>query len=388
MAISEWIQALQDVAWPGFLQPHVEVLLLWITWAVDYIDLDYLEYLLWLLLPFFILFIFPIFLVLFIYGCVIFVHIYGHRHQIREAYHTSYWEGARVAIASFWDGVGNVWHGYELKGIENVPDEGSALFIYYHGCLPLDVYYLISKLVIHKNRSLHCVGDKFIFKIPGWRPLCKLFSITAGTVEECTEELKEGNLLCIAPGGVREALFSDPNVYDILWGKRLGFAKVIIGSKTPVIPMFTENCRESFRTPEWGRSFFRWIYEKTKIPLCPIYGGFPVKMITHLGKPIYFDFDTVTPEEVRKTVKREIRSMIKEHQRLPGSVWQGIAQRWSAPSKKKTDEPEQAVSIELLQRNGAGATSPTSDSEEVVVLRRERSGIDDDDAEVDELGGI
>ncbi|KAK6058133.1 hypothetical protein COOONC_04301 [Cooperia oncophora] len=32
-----------DVAWPEFLQPHVEVLLLWITWAVDYVDLDYLE---------------------------------------------------------------------------------------------------------------------------------------------------------------------------------------------------------------------------------------------------------------------------------------------------------------------------------------------------------
>ncbi|PIO54466.1 hypothetical protein TELCIR_24171, partial [Teladorsagia circumcincta] len=56
---------------------------------------------------------------------------------------------------------------YELDGIENVPDDGSALFIYYHGCLPLDVYYLIAKLVLHKNRSLHCVGDKFIFKIPG-----------------------------------------------------------------------------------------------------------------------------------------------------------------------------------------------------------------------------
>ncbi|ETN79516.1 hypothetical protein NECAME_02635 [Necator americanus] len=43
MAISDLIQAIQDVAWPEFLQPHVEVLLLWITWAVDYIDLDYLE---------------------------------------------------------------------------------------------------------------------------------------------------------------------------------------------------------------------------------------------------------------------------------------------------------------------------------------------------------
>lgn len=62
--------------------------------------------------------------------------------------------------------------------------------------------------------------------------------------------------------------------------------------------MFTTNTRESFRTPEWGRSFFRWLYEKTKMPLCPIYGGFPVKMVTHLGKPIHFNYDTVTPEEV------------------------------------------------------------------------------------------
>lgn len=51
--------------------------------------------------------------------------------------------------------------------------------------------------------------------------------------------------------------------------------------------------------------------------------------------------------QVRKTVKREIRSMIKEHQRLPGSVWQGIAQRWSS---KKSEEPEQAVSIVSLDR--------------------------------------
>uniref|UniRef100_A0A1I7WMV8 ShKT domain-containing protein n=1 Tax=Heterorhabditis bacteriophora TaxID=37862 RepID=A0A1I7WMV8_HETBA len=264
------------------------------------------EYLLWLFLPIIIMFVLPVFLVLFIYGCVIFLHIYGLRHQIREAYHTSYWNGARIAITSFWDAVGYVWHGYELRGIENVPDEGSALFIYYHGCLPLDVYYLIAKLILHKNRSLHCVGDKFIFKIPG----------------------------------VREALFSDPNVYDIMWGKRLGFARVVIGSRTPVIPMFTENCRESFRTPEWGRSFFRWIYEKTKIPLCPIYGGFPVKMITYLGKPMTFDFDSITPEEVRRQIKREVRSLIREHQRLPGSILRGIAQRFHSRREESQNVEE------------------------------------------------
>lgn len=43
MGIANIIEWAQGIAWPEFLQPHAEVLLLWITWAVDYIDLDYLE---------------------------------------------------------------------------------------------------------------------------------------------------------------------------------------------------------------------------------------------------------------------------------------------------------------------------------------------------------
>ncbi|CAJ0571738.1 unnamed protein product, partial [Mesorhabditis spiculigera] len=384
------------MAWPEWIRPHVEVLLLWITWAVDHIDLDYLEYLLWLFLPVIIIFVLPILLVIFIYGCIIFLHIYGLRNRIREAYHTSYWDGARVAIASFWDAIGHVWHGYEVDGIENVPDTGPALFIYYHGCLPLDVYYLISKITVVKGRSLHCVGDKFIFKIPGWGVLCKLFSVTPGTVEDCTANLNDGHLLCIAPGGVREALFSDPHLYDIMWGKRLGFARVVLNSKTPVIPMFTENCRDAFRTPEWGRSFFRWVYEKTKMPLCPIYGGFPVKMITHLGKPMYFDFENVTPQQVRKAIKIEVKALIREHQRLPGSVVRGILQRfWGKPAKEHdemelltrtthsddaghfTDEGARAQ----IARNGKRAAPPKADVDEA---ERENDEIEEMMAEDDD----
>ena len=64
----------------------------------------------------------------------------------------------------------------------------------------------------------------------GWGKICKVFCITPGTVEDCVANLKEGNLLCIYPGGVREALFSPPESYQIMWGKRLGFAKVVLGA--------------------------------------------------------------------------------------------------------------------------------------------------------------
>lgn len=343
------------MSWPTWLQPYVEVLLLWISWAIDYVDWDYLEYLAWLFLPIFLAFLLPALLLLFIYGCVIFLHVYRLRHRIREAYASSLWDGARISIASFWDAVGYVWHGYEIHGLENVPDEGAALFLYYHGTLPLDVYYVIAKCMLYKKRTLHCVGDKFIFKIPGWGMICKVFCITPGTVEECTARLLSGHLLCIAPGGVREALFSDPSRYNVMWSKRLGFAKVIVGSKAPVIPMFTENCRDAFRTPRWGRKMFRWLYEKTRLPLCPIYGGFPVKMITHLGKPINFPPDA-QPEDVKKRTKEEVQDLIRTHQRLPGSVLRGIIQRFYDKRRRKRDVllddmTSGAQSVDAVQEN-------------------------------------
>lgn len=51
-----------------------------------------------------------------------------------------------------------------------------------------------------------------------------------GPQEECVQALKNGHLLAISPGGVREALFSD-ETYPLLWGKRRGFAQVAIDSQ-------------------------------------------------------------------------------------------------------------------------------------------------------------
>lgn len=35
--------------------------------------------------------------------------------------------------------------------------------------------------------------------------------------------------------------------------------------------------------------FYRWVYERFRLPIAPIYGGFPVKFRTYLGDPIPYD---------------------------------------------------------------------------------------------------
>lgn len=65
--------------------------------------------------------------------------------------------------------------------------------------------------------------------------------------------------------------------------------------------MFTENLREAFRTVSIGKRIFLKLYQRLKFPFAPIYGGFPVKLITHLGKPIPYD-PTLTPEQLQAKV--------------------------------------------------------------------------------------
>ena len=57
--------------------------------------------------------------------------------------------------------------GHEIIGFEKIPNKGPALIILYHGAIPVDMYYLLAKIVLYKDRTLHAVGDRFLFCIPG-----------------------------------------------------------------------------------------------------------------------------------------------------------------------------------------------------------------------------
>ncbi|XP_026168800.1 DGAT1/2-independent enzyme synthesizing storage lipids isoform X3 [Mastacembelus armatus] len=252
------------------------------------------------------------------------------KNQLREAYSNNLWDGARKTLATLWDGHGAIWHGYEIHGMEKIPDKGPALIVYYHGAIPIDYYYFLASVIIQKGRTCHSVADHFLFKIPGFKLLLEVFSVIHGPQEECVRALKNGHLLGISPGGVREALFSD-ETYPLLWGKRKGFAQVAIDSQVPVIPMFTQNVREGFRSLGTLR-FFRWVYERFRLPVAPVYGGFPVKFRTFLGDPIPYD-PNINAAELAEKVHQAVQFLIAQHQQTPGSILRALLERFHTKNK-------------------------------------------------------
>lgn len=130
-----------------------------------------------------------------------------------------------------------------------------------------------------------------------------------------------------------EAQFGNNN-YELLWKNRIGFAKVAIEAKTSIIPMFTENLREGFRSVGFMRRLFIKLYNVTRFPVRPIYGGFPVKFRTHLGPPIEYD-PTLTPEQLQEKVALAIEDLIQKHQRIPGSILHALLARFIRKKKMK-----------------------------------------------------
>uniref|UniRef100_L7LZ66 Putative phosphate acyltransferase n=1 Tax=Rhipicephalus pulchellus TaxID=72859 RepID=L7LZ66_RHIPC len=290
-------------------------------------DIDYFNWLVWLFTPVAVAFLLPTLVILLLYISILFLHIYRYRRPLRDAYARHFWDGARYTLALLWSGHGRVWHGYEVQGMENIPDTGGALIVYYHGALPLDYYYLLASCLLHKRRLIRAVGDRFLFMVPGFKILTEVFKVSPGTVQSCAQVMRDGNLLAIAPGGVLEAQFGDER-YRLLWKKRLGFAKAAIEARVPIVPVFTENIREAFRTVAFGRGLFKRLYDKTRLPIVPIYGGFPVKLRTIIGPPIPFD-PNASPQELAHKAASAVEALIQQHQEIPGSIVRALAQRFS-----------------------------------------------------------
>ncbi|XP_034285687.1 monoacylglycerol/Diacylglycerol O-acyltransferase-like isoform X4 [Pantherophis guttatus] len=223
-----------------------------------------------------------------------------------------------------------LWHGYEIHGMDKVP-EGPGLIVFYHGAFPLDYFYFVSRLYLRTGRFCRTVVDYHFSKIPGIKLFYNVEGLTHNGRTECTEILKRGYLLGVLPGGTREALFSDEN-YELLWGRRTGFAHVARDAKVPVIPIFTKNLREGYRT--LGKIWpFKWLYERTRWPIVPVYGGFPVKFCTYIGDPIPYD-PNISAEELAEKTKNAIKDLRDKYQEIPGNIQRALLERFEKCPEK------------------------------------------------------
>lgn len=214
--------------------------------------------------------------------------------------------------------------------MDKIPRDTGVLLVFYHGVVPLDFWYFGLNLYQDMGRPPCALADRWLFKVPGLRWLTKAVGGINANREQAVGLLRQGYIVGVSPGGVREAIAGAEKDYQLCWGGRIGFARLALEANVPIVAGFTKNVESLYRAPFAGSRFFNQLYEKTRLPLVPILGlgpfPFPVKLTTHLSDPI-FPQPGDTPESLAERVKKTIEDLITQNQDPRQTVFNAIKER-------------------------------------------------------------
>lgn len=198
------------------------------------------------------------------------------------------------------------YHDYEVVDGDNVPREGGAVFAATHSMASYELFITAHATSIFLGRRTYIVGDDLMFKIPGLGSALHEIGFISATRGQLIERLRGGDMIGIAPGGMREALRPSKKRYTFDWSRRKGFADVALRAGVPIVPNVCPQADHIFHV--YGNPLTKFVYDKFKLPM-PIFTGRagtpipkPVKLVSVVGKPIYPDVapDQVTDEDVKR----------------------------------------------------------------------------------------
>ena len=211
------------------------------------------------------------------------------------------------------------YHDHEAIGMGHIPQEGPALVVVNHSLATYDIALLFSAIYEETGRITRPLADNLFFKIPYLAKAVDLLGGVRGDKESAKELLRSGELVSVAPGGMKEALRSSDDKYQLVWDSRKGFVKLAIEMQVPIILAMCPRADDLYQV--YSNPVTPWVYEKFRVPLFCLKGlgptliPKPIKLKHYLSKPIYPPtIDNV--KDVSKHVEAFHKKILEASQKL------------------------------------------------------------------------
>jgi hypothetical protein len=209
------------------------------------------------------------------------------------------------------------YHQHHVYGFEHVPKTGPALIAFHHTLCTYDSFLLGVPIWDRLDREFRGLADRLIFKTPALGRFMSEVGFVEGTRDATIAMLKQGELIGLAPGGMRESLRSSREKYTFDWSGRLGFVSVAMKAGAPIILAANprgDDCYDVFENP-----LTPWAYKNFKLPVPLALGRWgtalpkPVKLWHLLSEPLVSDVapDQVTDADVEAMHQRVVQRMAK-----------------------------------------------------------------------------
>jgi 1-acyl-sn-glycerol-3-phosphate acyltransferase len=166
------------------------------------------------------------------------------------------------------------WFRITLRGVEQVPSEGSALVVANHsGVLPLDAIMLqVGVLDEHpKARNLRLLSADLMYALPGFGKLARMSGHVPAHRGEAEGLLNAGELVGVFPEGFKGIGKPFSDRYQLQRFGRGGFARTALRTGAPMIPCAIVGAEEIYpMVADWSE-----LAAKLKLPYFPITPLFP-----------------------------------------------------------------------------------------------------------------
>ncbi|HEX4429626.1 MAG TPA: lysophospholipid acyltransferase family protein [Frankiaceae bacterium] len=190
----------------------------------------------------------------------------------------------------------NKWFRVEMRGLENVPDEGCALVVGNHsGTLPLDAVMTSLGLLDHHpaHRHLRLLAADLVFATPFLAPLARKAGNTLACNEDAERLLNGGELVGVFPEGFKGIGKPFSERYKLQRFGRGGFVSAALRTGAPIIPVSIVGAEEIYPMIANVKSLARafGLPYAPVTPLFPLLGPLglvplPSKWIIEFGEPI------------------------------------------------------------------------------------------------------
>ena len=227
--------------------------------------------------------------------------------------------------------IAEKWFRIEVRGIENIPDEGGALIVSNHsGTLPADA--LMTGVVVHDRtgRFVRPLGADLVFRLPVLGALTRKSGGTLACSEDAERMLRGGELVGVWPEGFKGIGKPFSDRYKLQRFGRGGFVSAALRTGVPIVPLSVVGAEEIYplvgNIPALARLLgvpyipitptFPWLGPLGLVPL-------PSKWLMEFGEPIRTDaFDegaaddpmlvfNVT-DQVRETIQQTLYSLLMQ----------------------------------------------------------------------------
>ena len=244
----------------------------------------------------------------------------------------------------------------KFYGMGNIPGDGSLLVGNHTIYGFLDLPFMMAEVWKRRRIAIRGLGENAHYAVPVWRDLLGQCGMVRGTRDNVRALMRDHQTILVYPGGAREVNKRRGQQYQLLWGERMGFARLAIEQGYPIVPVAAVGADDMLdvivdqTTPLYGQ--LATAYEKVMgFPTPPVVRGVgltgiprPERLYFWFGEPI----DTTRfADQDDDTAARAVRDETRQ------AVLGGI----QFLRDERDKDPDRDVVKRLLRRTNTGTES-------------------------------